>query len=92
MKEVDRELMFSEIQKNVHQRVCTWVSGHRNLRLLGPHLSHTAFPVTGTAVPQTQGHTDPRDGRSTEQTGQPSCEKQPGATGMAPASETGEES
>lgn len=92
MKEVDRELMFSEIQKNVPRGYALGCLGNRNLRLLGPHPSHTAFPVTGTAVPQTQGHTDPRDGRSTEQTGQPSCEKRLGATGMAPASETGEES
>lgn len=93
MEEVARELMFSENHRKPSSRgYAVGCLGDRRLRRLGPHPSHTAFPVTGTAVPQTQGHTDPGDGRSTERTGQPSSEKQLGAVGVAPASETGAES
>ena len=67
MEEVARELMFFENHRKPSSRgYALGCLGDRRLRLLGPHPRHTAFPVTGTAVPQTQGHTDPGDGRSTE--------------------------
>lgn len=67
MEDVARELMFFENHRKPSSRgYALGCLGDRRLRLLGPHPSHTAFPATGAAVPQTQGHTDPGDGSSTE--------------------------